>query len=1141
MKINISSDHFLIKKSEFNDLFKIMKICFFLLFVFVFQMMATNIEAQDAVINLESNTVNVRMLISEIEKQTDYLVVYSNREVNTSREVTLKKKSDKVSEYLHQTFNGTDIGYEFENNYIVLSRKAQETASILTGLTQTAQQLGKTVKGSVTDSNGEPIIGATIVLKGDATRGTVTDIDGNYSIPNIKDNDVLQITYVGMKAQEVNTSGRSTINVIMEADIELLDEVVVVGYGTMKKSDLTGAIATIDGDKLAQRNATQLSTALQGAIPGLMVTRSNSEPGATANIKIRGITTIGDSDPLVIVDGVPGDINMIHSKDIESITVLKDAASASIYGSRAAAGVIVISTKRAKSNVLSLNYDFNYGMEIPTSQPKNVGIQRYLEMANELRYNDNPNGGEYQEYTQEQVNNWVDMNLTDPDTYPITDWRELLIRNYAPRQSHTLSLSGGNNFVKTRASLNYDDIDGLLTVNNINYKRYIATVNNDFTFNKYLNASFDFNVKRTESYEPSQTNIWYMIRAYSPAYAWKWSHGGLADVKGGNNPYGRVKEGGSNQGWFTKLGGRLAINFTPIEGLKFSAVASPNYSISKTKIFNLQAGYTGSDNPSNVIGYFQDHTSTSLSERRYDNNDLTTQFLLTYDKKLKRHGLNFLAGNENYSYFYENLSASRDLYELKEFPYLSIGPRTLIDNGGNAHEIAYRSFFGRFAYSYANKYLFQANYRYDGSSRFHRDFRWGGFPSISLGWVLSEENFIKNINFENLSFLKLRASYGTLGNERIGNYPYQALIDFTHSLFYDNPSSTDATYHNGAAQIQYAIKDLSWETTKSYDIGLDAVFFNNKMSITADYYRKETNDMLLDLKIPGYVGFANPQQNTGKMFTKGFDFEATWRDEIGDFRYSISANLSDFVSEMGDLGGTQFIGNKVKFEGSEFNEWYGYLSDGLFLSQEDIDNSATLNSNVTVGDVKFLDISGPDGEPDGLISSEYDRVLLGGSLPRFMFGGTITGGYKDFDISMAFQGVGKQNVRITSGMATAMPGNWGHIPAILDNDYWSSFNTEEENAKARYPRLTYVNGSSNLYMSDFWMFNGRYFRMKNLTVGYTLPVTLTQKVNISRLRFYISGNDLFCLSKYPTGWDPERGDSSYPITSSLLFGININF
>jgi TonB-linked SusC/RagA family outer membrane protein len=1140
MKFKFQRIPYLIKNEAVTGIIRIMKISFIFLFIFSFQLLALNTKAQDAVIELKTNSMTVGQLINEIEKQTDYLVVYSNREVDANRKVDVQRKSDKVSSYLNEAFEGTDIGYDFENNYIVLMKKANRNATAIAEMIRSAQQQGKTITGKVVDVNGEPIIGANIIEVG-TTNGTVTDIDGNFSL-KVADNATIRISYIGYVEQEINTAEKTSFNITLAEDTQALEEVVVIGYGTMRKSDLTGAIATIEGDKLAQRNTTQLSTALQGAIPGLMVTRSNNEPGATATIKIRGITTIGDSDPLVIVDGVPGDINQVHPKNIESISVLKDAASASIYGARAAAGVILITTKRAKENELRLSYDFSYGMEIPTSQPKNVGVQRYLEMANELRYNDNPQGGLYQEYTQEQVENWVKMNPTDPDKYPITNWYDLIVRDYAPRQTHTLNLSGGSKMVKTRASMSYDKTDGLLKINNIKYERYLVSINNDFDFNKYLSASLDFNLKRTETKKPSQTNIWYMLRAYPSTFAYQWSHGGLADVKGGNNPYGRIKEGGNINGWYTKLGGRLAINFTPIEGFKLSAVASPNYSISKVKTFNLQAGYTGPDDPNTIIGYFQDHTSTSLNEDRNDNNDITTQLLATYNKNIGNHNFNLMAGNENYYYFNERLNASRDQYELKEFPYLDIGPTSLIDNGGRAYENAYSSFFGRIMYNYANRYLLQANYRYDGSSRFHPDYRWGGFPSLSVGWVVSEESFVKNAGLQDLSFLKLRASFGTLGNERIGNYPYQALMDFTKSLFYDNASSVTPTFYNGVAQIQYAIQNISWETTQTFDVGFDAVLFDNRLNITADYYYKETKDMLLTLKIPGYVGFANPEQNAGKMYTNGFDFEVGWNDNIGDFNYGIALNLSDFVSKMGDLGGTQFIGSsQVKFKGSEFNEWYGYLSDGLFLSQEDVDNSAKLNSNVTVGDVKFLDISGPDGKPDGLISSEYDRVLLGGSLPRFMFGGIITGDYKDLDISIAFQGVGKQNVRITSGMATAMPGNWGNIPAILDGNYWSSFNTEEENAKARYPRLTYVNGSSNLSMSDYWMFNGRYFRMKNLTFGYTLPATLTQKVNISRLRFYVSGNDLFCLSKYPTGWDPERGDSSYPITTSLLFGININF
>lgn len=344
-----------------------------------------------------------------------------------------------------------------------------------------------------------------------------------------------------------------------------------------------------------------------------------------------------------------------------------------------------------------------------------------------------------------------------------------------------------------------------------------------------------------------------------------------------------------------------------------------------------------------------------------------------------------------------------------------------------------------------------------------------------------------------------------------------------------------------AAQQYYAVRNISWETTETWDIGLDANFLNSRLYFAFDYYKKNTRDMLIALEIPKFIGYDNPFVNTGKMQTKGYDLEIGWRDHIGDFSYSVSANLSDFVSKMGDLGGTEFLGDQVKMEGSEFNEWYGYVSDGLFQTQEEVDNSPKLNNNVTVGDIKYVDISGPDGVPDGKISSEYDRVLLGGSLPRYMYGMNLSASYKGFDISMMLQGVGKQNARINREMVEGLKDNWTGFPAILEGNYWSVNNTEEENLNAKYPRLTRTNVEANMAMSDFWLFNGRYLRMKSLTVGYTLPSALTKKISMETVRFYVSGNDLFCISNYPYGWDPEVSVTGYPITMSVLLGVSVNF
>lgn len=933
------------------------------------------------------------------------------------------------------------------------------------------------------------------------------------------------------------------MDIILVEETELLEEVVVVGYGTIRKKDLTGATSNIRGDNLSARKTTQLSTALQGSTSGVLVTRSNSSPGAGASkIQIRGVTTIGNSSPLIIVDGVPYEnINDINVNDVESMSILKDAASASIYGSRAASGVILITTKRASERDLKLSYNFEYGLEIPTTQPKQVPFQRYLEMANELKYNDNPSGGLYSLYSEEQVKSWVANNTTDPDNFPITDWYDLLVKGAAPRQTHALNITGGSKSVKTMASFSFDKIDGLFKDAELNYKRYLVRVNNDVKISKYWNASLDLRANYAERKEPAFTGIWSSIRVASPAYAWKWSHGGLADVKGGNNPYGRLVEGGFQEASTTKIGGKISLDFSPIKGFKISAVAAPNFTISKEKKFNKKAGYTSQDDPYTIVGTFAGCESTKLKEVRNDSRNITTQLLATYTNKIGKHDFNVMLGYENYYYFHESLDTSRDQYELVDFPYLDSGPKNFLDNSGAAYENAYRSYFGRIIYSFNDRYLLQANVRNDGSSRFHKDHRWGVFPSFSMGWIISEESFFKKLNLNWMSFLKFRGSWGRLGNERIGNYPYISLMDFTSTLFYENDKTMEPTFYTGAAQIQYAMRNLTWETTETYDIGVDAHFLDSRLSITADYYYKRTKDMLLDLEIPKYVGFSNPSQNAGSMHTSGIDLEINWNDNIGDFKYGIGANFSDYLSRMDNLSGTQFLGEKVKMEGSLFNEWYGYVSEGLFQTKEDVENSPKLNSNTQVGDIKYKDLSGPQGVPDGIISPEYDRVLLGNSQPRFMYGGTLYGSFKGLDFNLAFQGVGKQNVRMTKEMVQPLQNQWGCIPGMLDGNYWSSLNSTEQNLSAKFPRLTYVNEEANNSMSTFWMFNGRYFRLKNITLGYTLPKSVTETIFLTNVRFYVSASDLFCLSNYPKGWDPERGDSSYPITTSLIFGLSVNF
>lgn len=1112
-----------------TKLFRIMKITAFLFFLAIAQVFAVDSYSQATRLSIDIKDATVKDVLFEIEENSEFYFIYSNQLIDVNRRVNVKANNQKVEQILDAIFEGEDVHYSIKDRQIILSPEGVAYNS-----SGAIFQQAKEITGRVISSSGEPLPGVTVLVQG-TTNGTVTDANGNYSLNVDADAETLVFSFVGMISQEIAIGTQSEINVTLNEDTIGIEEVVAIGYGTVKKSDLTGAVGSVQGEDIAERQTTQVSQALQGAISGVMVTRNNNAPGSTATIRIRGITSIDDQGPLVIVDGVPVDnINDINPNDIEDLSVLKDAASAAIYGARAASGVILVTTKRAKEGELNLTYNAEYGFEKPTRLPDFVDVVRFMQMDNEMRWNDNGNEGtEYSTYSQDVVENYYQLNAENPNQYPNTDWMGLILKPNAPKQSHLISISAGTKAIRTKASIAYDNIDALYEGRK--YQRITARFNNDAKFSDFLSASIDFFFKRTISNQPSRDPMYYALMS-APVYAAEWQDGRVAEGKSGANIYGQLKYGGFIDNWYNSIGGKASIDFMPLDGLKISAVVSPSFDFDKGKNFQKRVPYYSADDPTVYVGTLQWAGTTSLSESRNDNYRVTTQVLANYMKSFGSHNLNAMAGYENFYAFNENLGASRDQYELTSFPYLNLGPLEYRDNSGEAWENAYRSWFGRIMYNYQSKYFLQGNIRYDASSRFHEDYRWGSFPSFSAGWAISEESFMQDISW--LSFLKLRGSWGALGNERIGNYPYQSTIGFSSALFYQGSNVVSA---QTAAQWAYAIEDITWEKTESLDLGVDMYLLDNRLRFVGDYFIKTTKDMLLPLEIPDYIGFDNPDQNTGKMETKGWEAEIGWNDRIGDLGYSVSFNISDFKSIMGDLGGTEFLGDQIKVEGSEFNEWYGYKSDGLFQTQEEVDNSPTLNNTVKPGDVKYVDISGPDGVPDGTISPEYDRVLLGGSLPRYLYGGNIRLDYKGFDFSMVIQGVGKQNSRLANTMIRPLLENWGNVPEIIDGNYWSHYNTAEQNQTAQYPRLSWTAAGNNYAMSDYWLINGAYLRMKNVTLGYRIPGSVTQKINIQGIRVYTSISDLFTIDNYPKGWDPEVAGSGYPITTSYVFGISVNF
>lgn len=1080
--------------------------------------------AKDERISLKFSDTPISKILPAIESQTDIHFIFNKDKVDVGKKVSINVSNEALPEVLDKLLKPSGISWKQDGNHIILAQAIGQAsgASLKTIL----------YKGTVTDNMDVPLPGVGILRQGTAD-GTVADIDGHWSMEACP-GDVLVFSFLGCIDKTVRLTDKAEVNVRLESNTEELEQVVVIGYGTMQKKDLTGSVSSIAGDKITDRKVSQLSTALQGSMPGVTVTRSSGAPGAQSTIRVRGITTIGDSSPLVIVDGVPVDnINDVNPNDVESLTALKDAASASIYGSRAAAGVILITTKRGKTDRISMDYNFEYGFDVPTEMPDYVDVKRYMQMCNELKWNDNGNGEDkFPLYASSVIKNYDRYHANMPDEYPDTDWQSLIVKKYATKQTHNFSISGGTKHVRTKATLGYDKVGGLYESKD--YRRFTARMNNDITVNKYLSGTFDINFKRSESTSPVSDPM-YNVYLFPAVYPALWSDGRIASGKSGDNPYAALMYGGTKKDVYSQTGGKVGVYVTPVEGLKISAIFAPIYNVYEGKSFSKKIEYYSADNPDEFVGTIGGHSATRLDESRSSSLSLTTQIFANYDNVFGKHSVSAMLGYEDNYYKTESLTAARDNYVIEDYPYLNRGPLDYQFNDGTASHRSYRSFFARAMYSYDSRYLIQANVRMDASSRFDSKYRAGWFPSVSAGWVLTEENFMRNLDIRPLSFLKFRASFGTLGNDRVGDYPYLPMLAYTEQLFYNGAT---ASSYMTAAQWQYAIRDISWEKTMSWGVGLDLGMFDNRLNFSADYFYKITDDMILMIDIPDYVGYDNPNQNTGKMQTTGFELELGWKDSVGDFFYGISANLSDYVSKMGYLGGSEFIGDQINKIGSYYNEWYGYRTDGLFQSLDEINSYPVMNSSVMPGDIKYLKADPNDNSP---VSPDKDRVLLGNSQPRYQYAGNINMAWKGLDLNIVFQGIGYQLCRLQPEMVQPMRDAFGNIPAIIDGRYWSNYNTPEQNAVAKYPRLTTAQASYNYCMSDFWLFNGQYFRLKNITLGYTLPEHLTKKAFIQQLRFYVSANDIFCLSRFPRGWDPEQGTSAYPITTSVLGGISIKF
>lgn len=960
----------------------------------------------------------------------------------------------------------------------------------------------------VKDNSDMPLIGVNILVKGTGT-GTVSDLDGNFNIEVPQGENVLVFSYTGYQPQEVDVSTSTRVEVVLQEDVYGLEEVVVVGYGTQKKVNLTGSVERIDGEQLARQPVMQTSQALTGLTPGLTAIQDSGQPGNDdAILRIRGGGSIGASNnPLVLIDGVEGNINGVDPNDIENISVLKDASAAALYGSRASNGVILVTTKRAKAGTFSVNYNTWLGTQQPTTLPEFVGVIEYLNLIG----------------TDPAIVSEYQANLSDADNYPDTDWVNELFTENGFQQYHSITVNGGSEKVKALASVSL--MDQSANIPNYGFKRYNARLNTDIQANDRISFSFDLNFRRSNQDNPNTglENVTRQAFRIPPDKVSIHSDGSWGDGWQGQNPVAAVYGGGQNLSQYNYFRGVLRANIDILEGLSLTALYSPEISDDYFKNFNKQ--YI------TIVDWNTRNTRTvpaqnSLSQTYWRSLTNNVNALLRYTKTFDNHAFTLLGGYEAIKYNEEAFSANRRDFIIDQIQVLNAGSQDGLGNSGTATQNGLVSFFGRANYAFKDKYLLEANVRRDASSRFASDNRVAIFPSFSVGWRVSQEGFFNPEGF--LSDLKLRASWGRLGNQQIGDFPYVSSIALGSSNYI-----FDDVIYTGAVQSVLANNDIRWETSETTNFGIDLGILQGKFSLTADYFVKNTDDLLLVLPIPMVAGLEAAESNAASTENKGFDLALTWRDRIGAFNYGARFNYSDVIRTATDLAGVGPLinGSQITELGGQLFSIYGLESAGIFQTQSEIDGAASQPGNPAVGDLRYVDQNN-----DGLINGD-DRVIIGNPYPRHAYGIELFGDIKGFDFSVFLNGVGKRDVFLQGDAAMPLF-NAGKIQRWHVEQSWS-----ETNTGASFPRI--FASTNNQSVSSTWIFDASYLRVRNITVGYTFPTSLLQKVGVNSLRIYASGQNLFTFDNLPEGIDPliPNGTSGgyFPVTSATTFGLNVNF
>lgn len=1077
--------------------------------------------------------------LSTLENKSEYSFFYSNMLPDKDARVSIDAKDKSIEFILDNIFSNLSISYEINGHQIVLSEDKKEE-----------KNTSYKASGVVVDSAGEPVIGAGVVIEG-STNGTITDVDGRWELVVPSTTTKIVISSLGYKEQVVAAGSASARTVTLHEDSQMLQETVVVGYGVQKKVNLTGAVAMVNSEEMNARPISSVASGLQGLLPGVTVVNSSSQPGqANTTIRVRGVGTIGNSNPLILIDGIEGDISSINPEDIESVSVLKDAASSAIYGARAANGVLLVTTKKlaaGKDAVTKINFSAYAGIQTPTRLPEMCDAIEFMTLDNEARKNVDTADAWLPEDFDKVRNN------TDPNYFGNTDWIGQVLKKVAPQQNYSLSLNGTLGNSGYMLSYRYFDQSGLTVGNSTGETRHNLRfkINTKLIDRVTLSSNLGYTTTKVISPVSSLTSgggAIYTAMRIAPNVPVRYTDGTWAYGGGNTNPVAILRDGGRAKTDADELSIMEVVKVDLLKGWDVSATYNvTSYNglkdiLKKTITFN---------NPQDGSTYSY-QSPNSIKNIDYRHNQQTFILQTNFDLNFGKHNVSGVVGMSQEWYTSRSFEASRTKLITEQDPTLNLGDPQTMSNASSYSSWAIRSGFGRISYNWNERYLLEGNLRYDLSSRFHKSNRSGLFPSVSAGWRISEENFMAATRTY-LDNLKIRASWGMLGNQYVGssNYPYLSVLQ----AYTSGVSMIGANATTGYVQSTLSNPNLSWEKIKMLDLGFDLAMFSNRLTFSFDWYNKDTDGILLKLNYPAQLGAKPSEQNAGKVNNKGWEMDLNWRSQAGEFMYGIGFNLSDVKNKIVDLGGNapDLSGNQIRMVGYPIDAFYGYIADGLMTPEDfKINNPEThtynlpnipviLGNRYQPGDIKYKDLSGPEGVPDGRITPEYDRTVLGSSIPRYTYSVRGNLGWRGIDFSFVLQGVGKCSGFLEGSARHALQ----DMAAYPQKVHLERYNVvTNPNPKASYPRLTYNTGFNQNTFSTFWLEDASYLRVKNVQLGYTFPEKWMKKARIDNFRVYASADNLFTFSKFFYAYDPETPVSKggyYPLVKTIVIGVNLTF